>query len=497
MDQVHLTRRQTLTALAAGAAGLAVASTASPAFAAPGSALRDLDRRLTGPLLLPGTRGYEKRYAPNNQRYRNLRPIAIAVVADAQDVSTCVRWARETGTDFAVRNGGHSYAGLSATQGLLIVTERLNGLSLNPKSGRARVGAGVENAQLRSAIAQGDKSRWTMPTGTCPGVGVSGYLLGGGISPNSPWGGLGIDGLLSTTVVTATGEIVTASRSENADLFWAMRGGSGGNFGINIDFRSQLLPIPVPRPTTFQVYSEGYDQTVAMLQAWHRIQDDDPRIWGTTSFAYRGEGGRPDGYAVGQVLAGRDEARDVLAPLIAAAGKVTMKERSWWDAFAWFEESYTKPDCDWELSRYHYDPVPDDAIAQQVEIASRAPHGRGNGGLVLWMNWVGGAVADVGRTDTAYVHRGATSLWRADAWWPAPGNGPARVDRIPTAQREWGDEARAAITPYTADEVYQNFADPTVKDYMAEYYGENAARLVKVKSKVDPDNVFTNSQGIR
>ena len=113
-----------------------------------------------------------------------------------------------------------------------------------------RAQSGVRNADLAGLLPQGGAGRLLLPGGTCPAVGVAGLTTGGGIGPNAPWAGLTADRLRKVTIVTANGDLVTASGTENPDLFWGLRGGAGGNFGAVTDLEYELIEVPVTRATT-------------------------------------------------------------------------------------------------------------------------------------------------------------------------------------------------------------------------------------------------------
>lgn len=183
--------------------------------------------------MLPGQHPYAALATPRNLRYAALMPKAVAQCRNAEEIATAIAWARRTETPFALRGGGHNYADASSSRGLIISARRMKCASLKGTTLRAQ--AGVQNADLARLLPQGGNSTLLLPGGTCPNVGVVGLTLGGGIGPNAPWAGLTADRLREVTMVTATGDVVTANARENADLFWALRGAAGGNFGAVTD----------------------------------------------------------------------------------------------------------------------------------------------------------------------------------------------------------------------------------------------------------------------
>ena len=193
---------------------------------------------LTGAVLTPDSDAYEAASGVWNLHY-SARPAAIVQVADADDVARSVRFAREIGLEIAVRSGGHSLAGLSTGDGVLVIDLRaLRGLHIDPDSRIVSAGAGLTAGEVTTAlVAHG----LAIPFGDTGSVGIAGLTLGGGIGYLTRLHGLAIDRLRSMEVVTVDGEVRTVSADQHPDLFWALRGG-GGNFGIVTRFVYEAVP---------------------------------------------------------------------------------------------------------------------------------------------------------------------------------------------------------------------------------------------------------------
>ena len=501
-----MTRRQVIGAatIASAAAIAGLGQMSPPVRAATRAAvhgpspLQGLRAGLRGRLLEPGDRGYRSLSTPSNGRFGNIRPQAVAVVAGAEDVAHCVRWCREHDVPFVVRGGGHNYAGYSTTTGLVISTASLTGLGYQAPTGRLRAGSGILNRELYSLLPQQGQGRWVLPLGTCPGVGIAGLVLGGGIGPSAPWAGLAVDALRSTTLVNAEGEIVKASEAREPELFWAIRGAGGGNFGIHTDFTFQMVPVPTPMVTTFIVRSVGRDSCTAALVAFQRLRIAHPRTVTGIATTEVDPSGAIAGEVRGQVIGDEALARDLLAPLLGVAGlDVVITERPWWEAFAGWLAQVPAPGSWWVRSRYAYDAIPDDALGRQVDhlAAFPGPTTQRKASFLL-MGEVGGAVDDVARTDSAYVHRGASAIARYNVNWPMPGASTCGPGRIPSDIREWVDVGWDELSGVTAAESYQNFPDRALTDWADAYYRENLPRLIAAKRRYDPDNVFTYGQSV-
>jgi FAD/FMN-containing dehydrogenase len=161
-------------------------------------------------------------------------PAGVARCANASDVAQSILWAREYTVPFVARCGGHSYAGYSTTPGLMIDLGLLNRIDFDPATRVATIGGGTLNSTLYPTL---QKLGVTITHGRCPTVGVGGFFLGGGIGFNMRAHGLACDQLVGTQLVTADGQVRTVDPT--SDLFWACRGGAGGNFGVNTSFRAR------------------------------------------------------------------------------------------------------------------------------------------------------------------------------------------------------------------------------------------------------------------
>ena len=204
-----------------------VAARASGARAADWKAL---ERDLKGRLLRPGDKGFRKATHLFDPRFDGDRPRGIVRAANAHDVREALRFARKYELPLRPKSGGHSYVGASMlARGMVIDTSTLDAISYHQSDKRVVVGAGVELGRLHDRL---DRHGRTVPTGTCPTVGVAGLTLGGGLGVESRLYGLTQDAVVDMEVVTADGKIATIDAHHDTDLFWALRGGGGGNFAI-------------------------------------------------------------------------------------------------------------------------------------------------------------------------------------------------------------------------------------------------------------------------
>jgi FAD/FMN-containing dehydrogenase len=462
------------------------------------SALDDLRSRLNGTLMLPGDSGFDSASAPANGRYLNIRPLAVARVADEADVVTCVQWCNENGVSPVARGGGHSYAGFSTTNGLLVDLRRLNSVAIDNRAGSAICGGAATNGDFFTAYENGSHF---LPGGTCLGVGVGGLVLGGGIGYNAHWAGLTCDHLTASRIVTADGELREIDASSDADLFWACRGGAGGSFGINTQFSFNLVEVPTAPIGYFRFDWTGADAAQAVFEEFHTLLTKAPAALNAVAMAEATEVGS-DGpreaihvMSRGQYIGPLDELKDLVKPLLDAAtpDRQVLEAIPYWQMQRMIASAEPEPHSFGDISRYAAEPLPSNIVSELVELLVECPsRSEDENGSIWSLGWVGGDVINAyARTDTAYVHRGALTLLRPTTVW-ANDTDPGVVDAL----NAWTAAVIQAIEPATMNESYQNFPNRDIVDWQQQYYAENWERLVEVKTTYDPGDLFRNPQSI-
>jgi FAD/FMN-containing dehydrogenase len=463
-------------------------------------ALKELERRLKGRLLLPGSPGYEEASAPANGRYAGIKPLAVALCASEADVVTCVKWSREYDVRPVARGGAHSYAGFSTTRGLLINLSSLDKVAVDKRTGIAKIDGAALNENVFKATNNGN---FFLPGGTCPLVGIGGLVLGGGIGFNTRWAGLTCDHLLASRIVTASGEVLEIDEQHHRDLFWACRGGAGGSFGINTSFTFQLVEVPRGDVTFFRITYEGKNAANYILHTFDQVQATAPPAFNADAHA-QGIAASPNGAARltvdfhGQYIGPSSDLHEIISPLLKV-GKPTSKTyttSSFWpiQPILMSEEVPAHSWGDW--SRYSKAPLPQSVVEKVVNLVATSPRQSSDvigPNFSFWsLGWVGGPVVDrIARTGTAYVHRNMLTLLRATPDWPNNANRAVSEDLL-----KWSKYTIDEIAGHTANESYQNFPNTEIQDWRQEYYAENYARLVGVKTRYDPGDVFNNAQSI-
>jgi FAD/FMN-containing dehydrogenase len=474
------------TRLAVGAAAVGIAT---PALAKSGPPLADLRKALgAGKLLVPGDAGYGVTRVPWNRRYDSVKPLAVALPGSAAGVATCVRWAAKHGVPFAIRGGGHSFAGQSSSKGLVIDLRRLNGVKPGMDGYTARVGAGAKLGGVYGSLwAAGGR---TIPAGTAPTVGVAGLTLGGGHGFLTRKLGLACDALVGVEIVTADGHLRTCDASTEKDLFWALRGGGIGSFGV-------------VTALTFATTAMGNVTTVALEWDWAKASEVIAK-W--TSFMASAPdelstvlalrvpataGGTPKLACNGMFVGSKADAQAAIEALVTATTptKLTLVQRPYPSAVSYFEGNQSeKRRFIGAASGYARAPLSPAGRAALVALvnARHANPGLRGGGAVLFA--LGGAAGRIPAAKTAFVHRPARFSVELVGLWDTPAASSANL--------AWIAQGRATMRPHLSGEAVQNYADTGLADWKQAYYGANLARLKKVKKAVDPDNLFRHSQSI-
>jgi FAD/FMN-containing dehydrogenase len=471
----------------AGAAAALALGFASEARAT--NALDQLDAALRGPLLRPGRAGYAHARKPWNARFDDVLPRAVAQPLDTADVQAIVRWAAAHDVRLGIRSGGHSYAGLSSTTGLLVDLSRLTSVALGP-GGRAVVGAGATLGHVYSKLwAAGHR---TIPAGSCPTVGVAGLTLGGGHGFLARQFGLACDSLRAVRIVTADGHAHDVSATSRPGLFWALRGAGAGSFGIVT--RLTFATRKVGTVTTF-AFRWPWAAAADAIAAWQAFMATAPDEL-SSSFALRvpsTPGGTPTVVANGMFLGSKPAALAALTGLANGDPRpsaTSVVKRTYAQATSYFaggESARRRIAGSSRVARSPLGPKGRDAVVDLVEQRDADPRLRG-GGVVLFA--FGGAVGRVPRKATAYVHRDARFSLELVGLWTS------RSPAIETAHFAWIRQARHALAPFASGEALQNYADRGIVGWKRAYYAENLERLVSVKHAVDPKNRFRHAQSI-
>ena len=466
-----------------------------------------LGRDLSGPLVRPGESSYTVSKRLFDPRFDSLHPAGIAYCRNPHDVATCLAFVRKFGIPVAARCGGHSYAGWSSGSGLVIDVTRMSGVNVSGST--ATVGAGTRLIDFYNGLAAHGRG---VPGGSCPTVGIAGLTLGGGVGVVSRAYGLTSDNVKSLQIVTADGQVRTCNSSQNSDLFWACRGGGGGNFGVVTSFTFGTHPVG---QIVLFFLSWPWSQAARVISAWQSWAPHAPdALWSNVHLSAAPGGSVPSIQVGGTFLGSLGAAAAQLEKLYAAAGSHPsspfMETTSWLHAMLVEAgcASLTVNQChlptqnpagklarasEYAKSDFFTKPLSSHGIGTLlagVESFQRAGGAPGASGGIAF-DALGGAVNRVSPGATAFVHRNALFQAQYTTTWPV-GAAAAAVAR----QHGWQQSFWQSMRPFASGQAYQNYVDPALANWRQAYYGANLARLTQVKAKYDPNRVFRFPQAI-
>ena len=452
------------------------------------NSINGLKATLRGRIIEPTDQDYDHARKVYNAMIHK-KPLAIARCADVADVIACVNFARENDVLLAIRSGGHNAGGLGiADDALVIDLAPIKYTRVDPAAQTVTVGGGcvwgdVDHATHAFGMA--------VPSGIISTTGVGGLTLGGGIGHLTRKCGLTIDNLVSTDVVLANGKFVRASIDENPDLFWALRGG-GGNFGVVTAFTFKLHKIDMiyGGPILYEL-SEA-----AEVMKWYRNfivnAPDDLNGW----FAFLTV---PPGPPFPENLhlkkmcgivwcctAPQAKAEEMFKPIRALkkpaldfVGRLPQPALQ-----SMFDPIYP-PGLQWYWRADFVNELSDKAIAEHVRFAQALPTMHST----MHLYPINGAAARVGKNETAWSYRDAN--WAQVMVGVDPD--PAKKETI----SKWAKDYFDALHPYSAGGAYVNFMMDEGEDRVKATYGGNYQRLVEIKQKYDPQNLFRVNQNIK
>jgi FAD/FMN-containing dehydrogenase len=421
---------------------------------------------LTLELLYPGQPGYDDARTIWNAMI-DRRPAVIARCHSAADVAAAVRFGLARSLEIGVRCGGHNIAGLAVPEGgLMIDLTPMNEVRVDPDRQLAWVEGGALLGELDRAA---QKHGLATTAGNVSHTGVGGLTLGGGMGWLARQFGLACDNVVSYEVVTAAGDIVTASATENAELFWGLRGG-GGNFGIVTSFEFRLHQVGTR--TLVAEFTYSADEAFAVLRGWRDLNATAPRP-ATFTAGIRGEEVTAGFVWVGdpadcaELIAAFRSLGKVVAESIEEMSYLTLQSR---------DDSIQGHRFRRYWKGHYFKSLPDDAIRALLR----------NPGVGASLQAYGGAISEIPDEDAAFSHRDTLFEFVTATRWEDPADD---ADRIATIRAY-----AATLDPY-ADGAYVNTLNG--ESVSRAFPPAKLARLTDLKNTYDPANVFHLNQNIR
>jgi FAD/FMN-containing dehydrogenase len=450
-----------------------------------------LRRAIDGAVVRPHSPGYDQVRVPAMLRFHDIRPEGVVLCASPQDVSEAIAFARGHALEVGIRSGGHSVAGRSSTEGVLIDVTPMDRISF--EEGRAAVGAGVRLGALEDAC---EPLGLAIPAGSSRSVGIAGLTLGGGIGILGRTHGLTSDNLLAAEIVLADGRVVVCDERDDPDLFWALRGAGGGSLGVITSL--VLRTVPAPATTVFHLTWE-FERAAALAEAWQRWAPEGPDEMEAT-LRLNVDDPSPTVDVFGALAGSERDASELLDALAADSGAEPNSSEFRYGSYrnakrnldglgpeeVWAEGLPTRspPQLGYLVTKSEFfrRSIPMETISALIANLLDGV-GRGETREVTFSPW-GGAYNRVPADATAFVHRQERFLVQHLSSVD-PGRSAADRNRA----RGWLARSWELVHPWGSGGVYPNFPDLDLDDPRV-YLGENYDRFLRVKARYDPDGLF-------
>ena len=418
------------------------------------------------------------------------RPAVIVQPADAADVGPAIQFARANALEISVRGAGHNIAGNAVCNGgMMIDFSNMRNVRVDAGKKRATAGPGATLADLDNATQQHGLAT---PVGINSTTGIAGLTLGGGFGWLTRKHGMTIDNLISAEVVTAGGKGLRASEKDNAELFWALRGG-GGNFGVVTEFEFALHPVGPEILAGLIVFPFAQaKQVLTRYRQFANAAPEDLNVWAVLRQA-------PPLPFLPVNVHGEEV---VVLPIfyagaVAEGQKLVERLRTFGDVLG--EHIGAQPYTQWQKAfdpllapgarnywkSHNFTELSDGAFDAIIEYAGKLPSPQ----CEIFIGHIAGAANRVAPDATAYTHRDAKFVLNVHGRWDSPAQDASGV--------EWARAFFNASAPYASAGAYVNFMTEEEGNRVAAAYGSNYDRLVQIKRRYDPKNVFHLNQNIK
>lgn len=432
-----------------------------------------LSTALGGKVLLPDSPQFAGAKQVFNTNYNGSTPAAVVTPTSAADVQKAMAFAAAHNLKVAPRSGGHSYTGASTANGTMVLDLRqLPGdANYDAATGQVTVTPATSLYTMHRTLAAVGRG---VPTGTCPSVGAAGHALGGGMGAQSRHVGLLCDQLTSASVVLPSGQAVTASAASNPDLFWALRGGGGGNFGVTTSLTFATFPTKDVDAVDLNFPPQSFAQVLVGWQNWLRTAD--PNSWALADATVDAMGVHCRILATCPAGSGNSAAAAITQAVGIQPSGVENHTFNYMDLVNYLAVGNLNPQPLGYVGGSDVFPTVNAAVAQGIAAAVNA-FPRNAGRMLAIMHALDGALATVAPAATAFPWRRQSALVQ---WYVETSGDPA-------AATNWLASAHQAVQQYSVG-GYVNYLEANQSP--ARYFGPNLSRLSAVRQKYDPGRVM-------
>ncbi len=446
-------------------------------------------------VVYPWSPGYEE----DKREFNNIfpaNPLLIVYVSNYMDIQVCLKFATDYKLQTAIRSGGHSLADYSVCDGMVIDISGLKSVYVDTVNQTAWVQAGITFNDLNPAL---EFYGMHLPGGGCPSVSVAGYMQGGGYGLTSRNYGIQSDCVLEITVMLADGSLVVASANQNSDLFWAVRGGTGGNFGVLLSIKYKIFPLGLI--WGISIAWDFENDTTNAAQALYAIQQNF-----LTGFQYpnmgietlvftdiAGDGHKKVRFG-GGFIGNEAELNAAIAPLMAVPGatvvfkqqgKYSFINNSVLEGIPAIPENQLPTIKFYGRSAYISRSLSIDDYKNILQFFKTVPNTYG----MLDLEGYGGVINQYPVEQSSFIHRSATMDFYCIVFFD-------KVTNDQEKNRQWIISLYQFMEQYTNGHSYQNYPNRDQTGFQWAYWGEYYNQLVAIKQKYDPNNFFNYQQSI-
>ena len=452
--------------------------------------LADFESQIVGKVVYPWSADYNTDRLDFNNLYPAF-PLAIVYVKGITDIRECLSFAQRYDIWTVVRSGGHSLAGFSVCDGLVIDMSGMKDIYINLSDNTAIIDAGATFGDIYPKV---EAYHLHLPGGGCPTVAIAGFMQGGGYSLTSRNFGINCDSVLEITAMLADGKIVVANRNRNEDLFWAMRGGTGNNFAVLLTVKYQLYPLGYiyGMQITWNMDTEIDHAALALftIQENYLSGYSFPNLGIETVLTTDATDKQKKVFFCGAWIGSEEDMQQALSPLLAIPGAtITINEKGPYskinndllescpvlpnDVKAFSQSTYLERSLsvsDWKNILNFFKTAPNEYT-------------------MIDMEGYGGNINTVLEDDCAFVHRNVTMDFFCDAFYNKETNDKQKNE-------EWLAALMQFMKTYDNGHSYQNYPNRNQTDFKWAYWGKYYNTLVAIKNKYDPSNFFHYLQSI-
>ncbi len=431
-----------------------------------------LSRAIGGQVITPSGPQFGSAKQVFNTNFNGMTPAAVVTASSPADVQKAMTFAAANNLKVAPRGGGHSYVGASTANGTMVLDLRqLPGdVNYDAATGLVTVTPATSLHAMHQALAAAGRG---IPTGTCPSVGAAGHALGGGLGAHSRHAGLMCDALRSATVVLPSGQAVTTSANSQPDLFWALRGGGGGNFGVTTSMTFATFPTGEVDAVNLNFPAQSFAQVLLGWQGWLRTADRSN--WALADATVDAMGTHCRILATCPAGSGNSVASAITSAVGIQPVGVENHTFNYLDLVNYLAVGNLNPSPLGYVGGSDVFATLTPAAAQGIAAAVEA-FPRGAGRMLAIMHALDGALADVPAGASAFPWRRQSSLVQ---WYVETGD--------PSAALGWLSTAHRAVQPYSVG-GYVNYLEAGQSP--SRYFGSNLSQLSAVRQKYDPGRVM-------